>query len=209
MIDQLVLTKLESFLTNKTGITTLLRETGCRPAQIENGLGIASKLARSLSSGAVMAEPIADLLARVTVRSKSLNISIKRERLLARLADAFVDPSQEKDQDDIISLEATVSAAGAGSRKLVFADQNAKTPDAVVIKAIARASVWFENLTAGKSKSMAEIAAREDITDNYVSNLIHLAWLPPDVVGRVLDGDAEVTGMAKRAMLTRKSDAVW
>jgi hypothetical protein len=91
----------------------------------------------------------------------------------------------------------------------VFADQNAKTPDAVVIKAIARASVWFENLTAGKSKSMAEIAAREDITDNYVSNLIHLAWLPPDVVGRVLDGDAEVTGMAKRAMLTRKSDAVW
>ncbi|WP_246709486.1 hypothetical protein [Bradyrhizobium sp. 6(2017)] len=26
---------------------------------------------------------------------------------------------------------------------------------------------------------MAQIAAQENITDNYVSNLIHLAWLPP------------------------------
>jgi hypothetical protein len=26
---------------------------------------------------------------------------------------------------------------------------------------------------------MAEIAARDNVTDNYVSNLIHLAWLPP------------------------------
>jgi len=31
----------------------------------------------------------------------------------------------------------------------------------------------------GKAHSMAEIAARENITDNYVSNLIHLAWVIP------------------------------
>ena len=39
----------------------------------------------------------------------------------------------------------------------------------------------------GKSRSMAEIAVRDGITDNYVSNLIHLAWLSPDLVSRVLD----------------------
>jgi site-specific DNA recombinase len=210
MIDELVLTKLRSFLTDKVQMSTLLRETRCRPAQIGSGLGIASKFADSLTSGAPMAQNVADLVARVTVSSKSLNIYIKQDRLLTMLTDKFVHQSWDNGQDKIISLEATVPAVtGGGSGKLVFEDQNAKTPDAVVVKAIARASIWFEHLTAGKSQSMAEIAVRENITDNYVSNLIHLAWLSPDLVGRVLDGDPEATALARGAMLTRKSDVLW
>ena len=126
------------------------------------------------------------------------------------LADKFVERSRDNDQDNLISLEVPVPASsGGGSGKFVFEDQNAKTPDAVVVKAIARASIWFEQLTSGKSKSMAEIAVREGITDNYVSNLIHLAWLSPDLVGRVLEGDPEATALARAAMLTRKSDILW
>jgi len=209
MIDELVLTKLQSFLTDKAQISALLRETRCRPAEIGSGLGIASKLADSLTSAAPMAQNVADLLARVTVSSTSLNISIKRDRLLAMLTDTF-EPSQHNRQDNIISLEATVLVApGGGSGKLVFEGQTGKTPDAVVVKAIARASIWFEQLTTGKSQSMAEIALRENITDNYVSNLIHLAWLSPDLVGQILYGDPQATARARSAMLTRKSDALW
>jgi site-specific DNA recombinase len=209
-IDELVLTKLQSFLTDKAQISTLLRETRCRPAQIGSGLGIASKFADSLTSATSMAQNVVDLLARVTVSPTRINISFKRDRLLAMLTDTFLERSQDKDQDDIISLEATIPAApGGGSGKLVLEDQNGKTPDAVVVKAIARASVWFEQLAMGKSQSMAEIALRENITDNYVSNLIHLAWLSPDLVSRVLDGDVEATALARTAMLTRKSDALW
>jgi site-specific DNA recombinase len=210
MIDELVLAKLQNFLTDKTQISTLLREMRCRPAEIGSGLGIASKFADSLTSAAPMAQDVTDLLARVAVGPTSLNVSIKRDRLRAMLTDTFVEPSRDKDQDNIISLEATIPAvAGGGSGKLVFEDQNGKTPDAVVVKAIARASVWFEHLTAGKSQSMADIAVRENVTDNYVSNLIHLAWLSPDLVGRVLEGDSEATGLARAAMLSRKSDALW
>jgi site-specific DNA recombinase len=126
------------------------------------------------------------------------------------LTDTFVDSSQDKDQDNIISLDAAIPAApGGGAGKLVFEDQNGKTPDGVVVKAIARATGWFEHLTAGKSQSMAEIALAESITDNYVSNLIHLAWLSPDLISRVLDGDPEATALARGAMLTRKSDVLW
>jgi hypothetical protein len=46
-------------------------------------------------------------------------------------------------------------------------------------------------------RSMAEIATRENITDNYVSNLIHLAWLPPKMVDLVLDGDPQATLVQK------------
>jgi site-specific DNA recombinase len=210
IIDALVLTKLQSFLADKAQISTLLRETRCRPAEIGSGLGIASKFADSLTSAAPMAQNATDLLARVTVGHISLNISIKRDRLLAMLTDKLAEPSKDKDQGNIILLETTVAAApGGGSGKLIFEDRDAKTPDPVIVKAIARASVWFERLTTGKSQSMAEIAVRENITDNYVSNLIHLTWLSPDLVGRVLDGDAEATALARAALLTRKSNVLW
>jgi site-specific DNA recombinase len=210
MIDELVLSKLQSFLTDKAQISNLLRETRCRPAEIGRALGIASEFADSRASGSPVAQGVADLLARVIVSHTSLKIALKRDRLLAMLTDKFVARSQDNGQDNIISMEVPVPAApGGGSDKLVFEGQNGKTPDAVVVKAIARASIWFEQLTTGKSKSMAQIAVREGITDNYVSNLVHLAWLSPDLVGRVLDGDLEATALARAAMLTRKSDALW
>jgi hypothetical protein len=44
------------------------------------------------------------------------------------------------------------ATAGGGSGKLVLEDQNAGIPDAVAVKAIARASIWFEQLATGKSR---------------------------------------------------------
>src|SRR4051812_30294879 len=76
---------------------------------------------------------------RSSVSSKSLNISIKRDRLLAMLTDTLAEPSQDNGKDNIILLEATVPAAPrGGSSKLIFENQNGKTPDAVVVKAVAR-----------------------------------------------------------------------
>src|SRR6266702_1160252 len=209
MIDELLRAKLQSFIADKVQISNLLRETRCRPAEIGSGLKIASKLADSLTSGSPMAQGVAALVACVTFSRTSLKISIKRDRLLAMLTEKFIEQSQDNGQDNIISLEATVPAVAGGGSKFIFEDQNAKTPDAVVVKAIARASIWFERLTTGKSQSMAEIAVRENITDNYVSNLIHLAWLSPDLVGRVLEGDSEATALVRAAILSRKSDVLW
>jgi site-specific DNA recombinase len=214
MIDELVRTRLQSFLKDKGQISLLLREMRCRPAEIGSGHAIASALADSLTLGSPVAQNVADLLARVNISNQSLEISIKRDQLLSILTDKFVQLSQDNGKDynkeNIISLEVPIPAvADGGSGKLVFEDQNANTPDAVVVKAIARASIWFEQLTTCKAQSMAEIAVREEITDNYVSNLIHLAWLSPDLVGRVLEGDLEASALARAAMLTRKSDVLW
>jgi site-specific DNA recombinase len=210
LIDELVRGKLQSFLVDKTQISRLLRQSGCRPAEIGSGLGIAGDCAASLTSSSSMAQTVADMLARVTVSATYLKISIKPDRLLAMLTDRSRENDQDDDQDDLIALEMPVPATpGGGSGKLVFEDQNAVIRDAVVIKVIARASHWFEQLTTGKAQSMAEIAVGDGITDNYVSNLIHLAWLSPDIVDRVLDGEPAATTLARTAMLTRKSQVFW
>ena len=79
----------------------------------------------------------------------------------------------------------------------------------MIIKAVARAHRRFEDLMTGTAKSMAEIAARENITDNYVSNLIHLAWLPPRQVELLLAGDPDASRFARRSMLTRTAAYLW
>lgn len=54
---------------------------------------------------------------------------------------------------------------------------------------------------------MADIAKRENIADNYVSNLTHLAWLPPKMVESILDGDPQAIAVARKLMLNRDIDS--
>jgi hypothetical protein len=92
---------------------------------------------------------------------------------------------------------------------VVMPDSRIRESSAQFTKAVARAHRWFEELTTGSANSMAEIAARENITDNYVSNLIHLAWLPPRQVELLLAGDPEASGSARQSMLSRTAAYLW
>jgi hypothetical protein len=96
-----------------------------------------------------------------------------------------------------------------GLTKLLIEEHAAHNPDPVITKAVARAHRWFEELTTGAANSMAELAARENLTDNYISNLIHLAWLSPQQIELVLQGDPQATAAARTSMLTRTVDPLW
>ena len=153
---------------------------------------------------------VANLVARVTVRVGSLQISIKRAQLRAILSGAAAKSPGQTRTDDVVSFEVPfVASDRAEVTKLLIEKQGQIQPDGVAVKAIARAWVWFEQLTHGKAQSMAEIAARENITDNYVSNLIHLAWLSPAIMNQALEGDFKATVSARKAMLSREATALW
>ncbi len=56
-----------------------------------------------------------------------------------------------------------------------------------MIKAIAKAHRWFEELITGATTT-AEIARRETITPSYVARIIKLGFLSPEIVKTVIDG---------------------
>jgi ParB-like chromosome segregation protein Spo0J len=64
----------------------------------------------------------------------------------------------------------------------------ARKPDLVLLKAIARASHWFEELASGRVRSLAEIARREGIGRRYVERLTRLAFLAPGIVEAAAEG---------------------
>jgi hypothetical protein len=61
-------------------------------------------------------------------------------------------------------------------------------PDAVLIKALARAWRWQRMLDEGGYASIGELAAAEGISKSYVARLLRLANLAPDIVETILTG---------------------
>ena len=61
-------------------------------------------------------------------------------------------------------------------------------PDPNLLKAVARARLWFEELATGKITSVADIVKREGLDQGYVSRLLKLAFLPSKLVESIVAG---------------------
>lgn len=53
--------------------------------------------------------------------------------------------------------------------------------------ALARGHRWLAMLEPGEAKSLKEIAAQEGIDNSYVSRMVNLTTLAPDIVAAILD----------------------
>ena len=80
-----------------------------------------------------------------------------------------------------------------GGRKLMIAPSSrancgASAADTTLVKALARAFRWRRILEAGRYGTIDELAAAEKINSSYVSRLLRLTLLAPDIVEAILDG---------------------
>ena len=82
-----------------------------------------------------------------------------------------------------------------------------RTPDNTLVKALARAFRWKRMLESGVFATIAELAEREGITVSYLTRLLRMTLLAPDLVAAILDGrqGPEVT----LARLTEPFPAEW
>ena len=53
--------------------------------------------------------------------------------------------------------------------------------------ALARGHRWLATLESGEVKSLKEIAAREGVDNSYVSRMVNLTTLAPDIIAAILD----------------------
>jgi hypothetical protein len=61
-------------------------------------------------------------------------------------------------------------------------------PDATLIKALVRVWRWQRMLDDGVYASVSEIGDAENISKSYVSSILRLALLAPDIVEAILAG---------------------
>ncbi len=101
-----------------------------------------------------------------------------------------------------------------GGRKLVIAPEGDEVPapeppelDNPLIRALARAFRWRRQLEDGTRKSLGDIARAENISSSYVTRILRLSTLAPDIVESILDGEIEGLGLMQR--LERNMPLAW
>ena len=81
--------------------------------------------------------------------------------------------------------------AKRGGRKEMQLPDGAAQPrqtDNTLIKALGRAFRWKRMLDSGEFTTVAELAEREGIAPSYMTRVLRLSLLAPDIIEAILDG---------------------
>jgi hypothetical protein len=96
----------------------------------------------------------------------------------------------------MLTVHIPLTVRRRGGRKVVIAPDGTEAPavgaaariDSTLVKALARAFRWRRMLESGVVSTVGEIAAREKINKSYVSRVLRLTLLAPEIVEAILDG---------------------
>lgn len=99
---------------------------------------------------------------------------------------------------DTLTLHVPFRLVKRGGRKEIQLPEGAAQPrraDNKLVKALARAFRWKRMLESGEFATIAELAEREGIAPSYMTRVLRLTLLAPDIVEAILDGKqgSEVT----------------
>jgi site-specific DNA recombinase len=126
-------------------------------------------------------KPFLDLIERIDLQPGELRITICRDKLASLLEQKLEDLPPE---DLAITAPFQLRKRGVET-KMIFADASGIRDDAL-IRNIATAHHWFEQIKSGKS--FGQIAAAEGTSTRRIHQMIELAFLAPDLIRDALDG---------------------
>lgn len=92
---------------------------------------------------------------------------------------------------DVITIQVPFRVVKRGGRKEMQMPEGATQPrrtDNTLVKALARAFRWKRMLESGEFPTIGELAEREGIAPSYMTRVLRLTLLSPDIVELILDG---------------------
>ena len=164
---------------------------------------------RSCDAGsfASQSEIIAALVRRITVAQDKVTIEIDRKALAERLLDQEASSTSRGKNRRPITIEVPVRFRRRGvEAKLIVLESAgpAPEPDANLVKALARAHEWFGRIVRGEANGIGDIASAERLCRTYVTRVLCLAFLAPEITKAILEGRQPTELTAKR-LISRRS----
>ena len=92
---------------------------------------------------------------------------------------------------DTMTIHVPFRVVKRGGRKEMQLPEGAiqlRKTDNTLVKALARAFRWKRMLESGEYATIAELAQREGIAPSYMTRVLRLTLLAPDIVEAILDG---------------------
>jgi hypothetical protein len=104
---------------------------------------------------------------------------------------------------ETVTLHVPFRVVKRGGRKEMQMPEGATQPrrtDNTMVKALARAFRWKRMLESGEFATVAELAEREGIAPSYMTRVLRLTLLSPDIVAAILAGKSGPEATLARAL---------
>jgi DNA invertase Pin-like site-specific DNA recombinase len=168
---------------------------------IERGKAAAVRLAAPRAPGAKL---LRDLVSEVRLGSDRVIIFLNPAKVTSLLGIAGLA--------ETIELEVVTSLKRSGCvMRLITQNGSAAVPtvDTTLIKSIARARNWWDQLCEDDVLTVTAIADREKLTRSYVTRVLRLAFLSPNVLKSLLDGKGPAHLTTDRLTVTDAVPGRW
>lgn len=179
----------------------MLRDKNLITSSLQQSNVLAADWSRIIQSLGQMgtAQAIDTLLQRVTLYDHQVQLQLSLASLVA--------PDMEA---PIITHAIPINIKRQGvEMRLIIVNDSTVHKDPNLIKTIARAHVWWGELLQGKVKTCAEIVAREKLDKGFVSRVLDLAFLAPDIVEAIVAGHQPADLTARRLLRGIKLPLDW
>jgi site-specific DNA recombinase len=172
-LERLVLLALRSILADQARLVSAVEDS----ADVEQVLRLASSWRERLDSENEASAALADLVEQVQLTETGLRVAVKLG------AEAGASDMQSH------FVPMTIRRRGVEMRLILEgkADQPRQV-DPALLKALARARSWFEEVASGQVTSLAAIARREGLRKRYVTRLSKLAFMAPEIAEAIAAG---------------------
>lgn len=163
---------LKDRFTDEPWVTTVTPEDAqIKQAAILKG----EQLSRKLDQPSI--ELVRDLISKIVVHKEQLEIHIKLEMLCATKLQT------------VTHIPARLKRTGMAVRLIVQTDKpKANKPDKKLIRFISRGFDWAVQFTSGQAKTIKEIADKEGVTAGYITRVMYMGFMNPELMEAICKG---------------------
>ena len=208
-LETLVITKLRSFLADEGAVLNVIREEHSNGAAqsrlIARGVKIAKEI-ESLGPDRLRAM-LMTLLSRVDIGPDCVEINVRRSRLVELLGSNSIElvmqqgtPNDETKDVLTLTVRARLQRVGREMKMLVENTDDQTEADPALLRIVARAHDIQERLMQKSGLTLHAIASQEHVTPGYVSRLLRLSSLAPDIITAIVNGKNPPQLTAKKLM---------
>jgi hypothetical protein len=178
------------------------------PAAIQRASGVAADLERQPIANSGL---LPQLVSRITIDKTNIRIAVNRDKFEELLLGQATQITPSPFYGLPLEIDITSHLLRCGKQMLLLIDETdtQSEPDPRLIGEILRARRCFEALSSGKAPTIAAMAKVEGVSASYVSLKISLAFLAPDIVEAIIDGNQPVSLTLERLKKACPLPASW